>query len=175
MKCSNKRLANLQSVLRTALQDAVMDEIIESNPLYGWSYEIKDAPRKIDDFDTFNTEEQQAILNKLSGQARNLIQFNFWTGMRPSEVIALEWDDIDWRRSVIIVSKALTQAAEEAESPKTKAGKREVKILKPAMDALLAQKQYTLINNKEILQNPRTGERWNGDQAIRKTLWIANT
>lgn len=171
MKCSNKRLANIQSVLRTALQDAVMDELIETNPLYGWSYETKDAPKKVDDVDPFNTEEQEAILKELSGQSRNLIQFNFWTGMRPSEVIALEWDDIDWRRGVIIVSKALTQAALEAESPKTKSGNREVKILKPALDALLDQKQYTLIKNKEIFQNPRTGERWNGDQAIRKTLW----
>ena len=171
MKCTNKRLANIQSVLRTALQDAVMDELIETNPLYGWSYQTKDAPKKANDVDPFNAEEQQAIINELTGQARNLIQFNFWTGMRPSEVIALEWDDIDWRRGVIIVNKALTQAASEAESPKTNAGKREVKILKPAMDALIDQKQFTLLKNKEIFQNPRTNERWSGDQAIRKTLW----
>lgn len=172
MKCSNKRLANIQSVMRTALQDAVMDELIETNPLYGWSYETKEAPKKIDDVDPFTREEQEAILNELVGQGKNLIKFNFWTGMRPSEVIALNWDDIDWKRGLILVTKALTEAAIEAETPKTVAGKREVKILKPAMDALLDQKQFTFDKNEEIFQNPNTNERWTGDQPIRKTLWM---
>ncbi len=172
MRCSNKRLSNIQSILRTALQDAVMDELIETNPLYGWSYETKEAPKKIDDIDPFNSEEQQAILAELTGQARNLVQFNFWTGMRPSEVIALNWSDIDLVRGVILVTKALTEAATEAEIPKTSAGKREVKILKPAMDALLDQKKYTSDKNEEVIQNPNTNQRWTGDQPIRKTLWI---
>jgi integrase len=161
----------MQSVMRTALQDAVMNELIETNPLYGWSYLTKEAPKKIDDVDPFNTEEQEAILNELEGQAKNLIKFNFWTGMHPSEVIALNWQDIDWNRGVILVTKALTEAALEAETPKTLAGKREVKILKPAMEALLDQKKYTSDKNEEIFQNPNTKERWTGDQPIRKTLW----
>lgn len=41
---SNKRLANIQSVLRAALQDALNDELIELNPMHGWKYARKDAP-----------------------------------------------------------------------------------------------------------------------------------
>ena len=33
MECSNKRLANIQSVFRSAMQDAVNDDMLESNPL----------------------------------------------------------------------------------------------------------------------------------------------
>lgn len=172
MTAGNKRLANIQSVFRAALQDAVNDELIETNPLYGWKFERKEAPKLIDDVDPFDTEEQHAILEELHGQARNMMQFAFWTGLRPSEFIALEWSDIDWRRGTIKVTKALTQASDEFEEPKTKAGKRAVKLLAPALEALTAQKQYTLLKNLEIFQNPRTGERWEGDQAIRKTLWI---
>lgn len=36
---SNKWLSNVQSVLRSALQDALDDDLIETNPLYGWKYE----------------------------------------------------------------------------------------------------------------------------------------
>jgi len=173
MGCSNKRISNILSVFRKALQDAVDDELIEINPLYGWTYENKEAPKKESDVQPFSQEEQEAILSVLDGQARNMVQFFFWTGLRTSELVALDWTDIDWQRGSIFVTKALTQAADEAENPKTNAGNREVKLLAPAMEALLDQKQYTYLNNKEIFQNPRTKERWTGDQAIRKNIWVS--
>jgi integrase len=39
------------------------------------------------------------------------------------------------------------------------------------LEALKAQKTHTLLKGVEVFQNPRSGERWTGDQAIRKTLW----
>ena len=168
---SNKNIANLQSVLRSALQDAVNDELIEVNPLYGWKYTNKEAPKTNDDVDPFDMLEQQAILNELHGQAKNMIQFLFWTGLRPSEMTALNWDDIDWRRGIVKITKSMTQAAEEFEETKTRAGKRDLKILEPAMQALVAQKPFTLLKNQEIFQNPKTNERWNGDRAIRQGVW----
>ncbi len=171
MTCGNKRLLNIQTVLRCALQDAVDDDLIESNPMYGWSYKNKDVVKDFDDVQPFDAIEQAAILKALDGQARNMVQFFFWTGLRTSELIALDWSDIDWKRGTVIINKAKTQASKEPESPKTKAGHREVKILKPALDALNEQKQFTLLKNVEIFQNPRTGERWEGDQAFRLGVW----
>jgi integrase len=171
MDCSNKRLSNIQSVFRTALQDAVDDEIIDTNPLYGWKYENREAPKTEDDVDPFNSEEQQLILGELTGQNRNLYQCFFWSGLRPSEMVALQWSDIDWLRGEIDVNKALTQASEEFEETKTRAGKRRVKILAPVMEALIDQKQYTYLQNKEIFQNPITNEAWTGDASLRKTVW----
>ena len=77
LKSSNKNIANLQSVLRVALQDAVTDEILETNPLFGWFYANKDTPKRVDDVDPFNVEEQLAILNELDRQNKNMIQFFF--------------------------------------------------------------------------------------------------
>lgn len=172
MPCSNKRLSNIQSVLRTALQQAVDEDIIEHNPLYGWKYENKQAPKVIDDVDPFNAAEQELILNELDGQHRNMFQIFFWSGLRPSELVALQWDDIDWQRKTISVTKSLTQAAKEFEEPKTKAGNRAVKLLQPAFDALINQKQFTLLEGKSIFINERTGEPYTGDQGLRKTIWI---
>lgn len=168
---TNKTLSNIQSPLRVALQDAVEDELIEVNPLAGWTYSKLEPPRKTDKVDPFTKEEQRLILEHCEGQSRNQIQFSFWTGLRTSELVALNWDDIDFTRGVIIVDKALTQYATEAETTKTKSGTREVKLLDGAREALLNQKQYTLFKNQEIFQNTFTGERWTGDQAIRKMLF----
>lgn len=169
---SNKTLANIQSVLRKALHDAVEDEVIETNPLAGWCYSKKEAPKGKDDIDPFTKDEQALILQHMAGQGRNLVQFAFWTGLRTSELVALEWRDVDLVRGVVVVSRAMTQQSKGAEGPKTESGRREVKLLSAALEALASQKQHTWLKGEEVFQNPNTGERWAGDQPIRKTLWM---
>jgi len=172
LKVSNKSLANIQSVLRAALTDAIDEyELIESNPIAGWTYRNKEALSSEDEIDPFTADEQSVILLNLEGQARNFVQFAFWTGMRTSELVALDWGDVDFVRGMVRVSRAQTQVSGAAEVPKTAAGRRDVKLLPPALEALEAQKQHTWLRGKEIFQNPRTGERWAGDQPIRKTMW----
>lgn len=169
---TNKRLANVQSVLRAALQDAIDDELIEANPLYGWKFARKEAPKPADDVDPFTAEEQAAILKACRDpQHRNLFRFAFWTGLRTSELVALEWGDIDWRRGIVRVSRAKTQAADAAEGTKTRKGTRDVKLLGPALAALEAQKAFSYIAGGAVFLNPRTGEPWAGDQPIRHGAW----
>ena len=168
----NKAIANILSVFRAALQEAFEDELIESNPLSGWVYRKTEVPKEEDDIDPFTAEEQAAILAVMEGQGRNLVQFAFWTGLRTSELVALNWGDVDWKRSTLTIRRAQTQAAKgKVETTKTRAGTREVGILLPAKVALQDQRSWTWSKGEEIFQNPRTGERWAGDQPIRKTLW----
>lgn len=168
----NKTLGNIQSVLRAALDAAVEDELIDVNPLAGYTYRKKAAPaHEHDEIDPFDRDEQAAILAALEGQGRNLVQFAFWTGLRTSELVALDWADVDFLRGVVRVSRALTQHADEPEATKTSAGRREVKLLQPALEALTAQKAHTYLAGNEVFQNPQTLARWAGDQPIRKTLW----
>jgi len=169
---TNKTLANIQSVLRAALSEACdIDELIEANPLAGWTYQRKEEVKDADQIDPFSKEEQAAILGAMSGQGRNLIQFALWTGLRTSELVALDWGDVDFVRGVVVISRAMTQHSEDAEAPKTAAGRREVRLLQGAMEAITAQKSETWLAGNEVFQNPQTGERWTGDQPIRKTLW----
>jgi len=172
MDASNKRLANVQSCLRSALNDAVDDELIESNPLAGWTYSVKGKPKAEDEIDPFTKEEQAAILAAATGQYRNLLQFAFWTGLRTSELVALEWGDIDWLRGEARISRGLTKAAKEAELPKTAAGLRDVKLLPMALEALEEQKAHTYIVGGPVFHDPRYGKPFDGDQAIRKSFWI---
>src|SRR5271157_2670055 len=99
--------------------------------------------KREDDVDPFSSEEQTAILNALSGQNRNLIQVALWTGLRTSELCALQWGDIDWKRGTMRVQRAKTQASDEAETTKTRSGMRDVKLLGPTLEALKSQKPHT--------------------------------
>lgn len=171
-ECGNKRLSNVQSVLRAALQDAVDDELIEVNPLYGWTYARKEAPKPVDDVDPFTIDEQAAILEHCRDpQHRNLFQFAFWSGLRTSELVALEWGDIDWIRGIVRVSRAKTQAGVSVEGTKTRRGTRDVKLLSPAREALERQKVHSFLAGGRVFLNPLTGGPWEGDQPIRRTAW----
>jgi hypothetical protein len=55
-------------VLRAALSDAVDDDLIEVNPLAGYTYRKKAAPKDDDEIDPFDRDEQAAILAALDGQ-----------------------------------------------------------------------------------------------------------
>ncbi|MGI0025558.1 MAG: tyrosine-type recombinase/integrase, partial [Nitrososphaera sp.] len=156
--------------IRSALDEAAEDELIETNPLAGKKVRRKSSGRD-DEIDPFTSEERGAIQDAASGQEHNLILFALWTGMRIFELCALNGDDVDWHKGTVRVDKALTQPAKQSEAPKTQAGIRQVKLLFPAVNALQDQKTYTYLKEQEIFQNPRTGERWTGDMVIRQRMW----
>lgn len=171
LTCGNKTINNKLSPLRKALEDAVQHLIIDDNPIKNWGYKRIMPPKAKAIIDPFTKDEQRAILAELTGQAHNLIKFAFWTGLRTSELIAIEWGDIDWHRQTIRIERAKTQDSRDDEIPKTASSVRDVKLLPPALAALQAQKAHTYLKNSKIFENPATGKPWQGDQAIRKTLW----
>ena len=177
LTCSNKRIANILSVMRSALNNAFHDDLVGANVLAGWHYRRQEAvsatPKRDNKPDPFTTEEQTAILEALSDEERPIIEFAFWTGLRTSELAALEWQDINWDRKQFRVERALTQAARgKAETPKTASGIRVVDLLPRAIHALKQQWEISSEHpTGRVFLNPRTGEPWTGDQAIRKTLW----
>jgi integrase len=169
---SAKTKGNILSVLRTALDDAVEDELLDANPLAGKKMRRKGETRpKKDEIDPFSAEERAAILEAAKDQERNFIAFAFWTGLRFSELCALDWGDVDWVNKRIYVQRALTQHSTTPEVPKTAAGQRYVKLLPAALEALKAQKAFTFMEGEEIFRNPRTGKRWSGDMVIRQRMW----
>lgn len=167
-----KTARNIVSVLRSALDDAVNDELIDQNPLEKialkklLSMTSKKSEYEVDPFDNL---EIDAIIGTATGQARNLFQFAFWSGLRTSELIGLEWDDVDWIHGTVRVQRAVVAKTEKG--PKTKAGTRDVLLLPSARAALQAQKEHTFLAGNRVFHNPRTGLAWETDGQIRKTCW----
>lgn len=171
LKCRNKTIHNILSPLRKALNDAVQNSLIEQNPIKNWSYKRVELPSTGTKPDPFNAKEQALILAQLEGQSKNIIQFAFWTGLRTSELIALEWADVDWKRRAVRIERAKTDAAITDEPTKTNAGNREVKLLNPALEAINAQKPYTYFKQGKVFENPATDKPWEGSQEIWRNLW----
>jgi len=116
---------------------------------------------KPDHVDPLTREEADKLLASINGPFRNLVQFAIWTGLRTSELIALEWGDVDFVRGYARIARAKTQKARTAETTKTASGLREVKLLPPALEALSRQKQHTFMTGGVIFTNgasPFTGD-----------------
>lgn len=97
-------------------------------------------------------------------------EFAFRTGMRPEELIALQWGDIDWNHGTIRVERART-AGEEKDLKTYHA--RDVDLVTPALEALRAMKPWTYLNGLEapIFQNPVTDRPWHDDRSQRDHYW----
>jgi integrase len=163
---SGKRINNVLIPLRIVLSDAYMDGLIDSNP----ADRVKNVPHRYPEPNPFKPEEMRLILENCDPQSRNLFQFAFWSGLRTSELIALEWGDIDFAKGVIRVSRASVKRI--IKQPKTHAGKREVLILPFAREALERQKEFTLSLGGRIFHNPKTNQPWEIDTQIRGTAWL---
>ena len=168
-----KRVRNILTPLRAILEQAVNDDLIPINPLDKVILnKLLDRETRHSTFvvDPCDKNEIQAILNTAQGQVRNLFQFAFFSGLRTSELIALEWGDIDWLNNIIQVTRAVVEKQEK--STKTRAGNRNVLLLPPALEALQNQKAYTFLQDGRIFFNPKTNKPWETDAQIRKSAWI---
>jgi len=164
--CSHKRINNILIPLRGMLNDSFMDGMIQQNPMD----RIQNLPVQTREPKPFNPDEKIRILHSLPDQAANFFNFAFHTGLRTGELIALRWSDIDWEKSVVRVSKSFTSGEET--TTKTRKSVRDVVLFEPALNALHAQKPFTLAAAQRIFHNPRTNKPWTDDGQIRKRYWV---
>ena len=174
LNVTSKTVSNLLIPLRAIIDQALNDEHIKSNPLDKIVIsKLLNKQTSKSDFkvDPFDRNEVNTILEAAHHpQIKNLFQFAFFTGLRTSELIALEWSDIDLINDVIHVTRAVVK--KQVKGTKTSAGTRAVMLLPPAIAALSAQKQFTFNIGKRVFHNPRTNQPWETDHQIRRTAWI---
>lgn len=94
-----------------------------------------DVPTSSDYLATVLTEEQlRLMLNELPAAERIMALLVMLTGLRVSEMLGLQWWDIDWLNRVIHVRRRYIGG--DVDVPKTRASKAAVPMCKPLGDAL---------------------------------------
>ena len=96
---TSKTLSNMLIPLRAIIEQALNDEYIKTNPLDKIVISkllCKQTSRSNFKVDPFDKQEVKLLLDATHHeQIKNLFQFAFFTGLRTSELIALEWGDIE--------------------------------------------------------------------------------
>jgi integrase len=162
---SGKTKNEIRSIMRSAFQELYIDEIIDGNPID----RIKRFKHIKKEPEPFNADEREKILAQMAGQVRHLYEFAFWTGLRTSELLALRKCDVDLKRKVIFVRKALVHGREKG--TKTKSGERTHELHEKALSTLEAQLKLNTGNQERIFLNPKTHQPWRDDRAIYHNCW----
>lgn len=161
LQVSPKRLANLKIPINHLFQKAMRMNLLDKNPLLyvdknlfktrkhkdtNSLNSIEEKINKIEEednnIDPFSEEEIKTILNTAKGKFKNYLAILFFTGMRPSELIYLEWKNVDFEKRVLIVEGAITgkQTDKERNLTKTYASRRTVYLSSQAI--FYFQKQF---------------------------------
>jgi integrase len=98
-----------RAVLRRALQDAVVDRLVEVNPVIGTKRPRTVKPKHT----TWTAGQLRSFLAQLDDEHRwtPLWELAAGTGMRRGELLALRWSDIDLEHGLIRVERSVTQLA----------------------------------------------------------------
>ena len=121
---------------------AANEGIITLNPTANVKPPKEEAVRKhVKEIEAYTMPQQRALLNVLQSHAYPayaIAELMLETGMRPGEVIALAWEDVDWDRRAINISKTAVRYRNSSDvfiqgSPKSKASKRPIPLSKRAL------------------------------------------
>jgi integrase len=161
LNLSRTRISNLMRTLRGALDQALEDEAISSNPLEGFKFRrVRSGPKQ--EIDPFTPEEVEALAGTDLGY---LWKFWAWTGIRSGELIGLQWGDVAADGESISVRRAVRLGRTKA--PKSAAGTRVVRLLRPAREAIAHLKQDA---PGAIFRNPNTGGDWHEAKALNRAF-----
>ncbi|WP_195619491.1 site-specific integrase [Citrobacter farmeri] len=174
-KTSLKTIRNQLSFLRSSLDEAITDGVIQINPVSlvtASRYRSKETETENDYVvDPLTPAEVDALLTSAGNkQWENLFRFAIHTGMRSSELCALKWKDVDFIQKTAHVQSA--SVAGITKGTKTKAGMRKVELTNEAMLALLSQKPFSFLKDATVFEDPKTGKAWASADAIRKKAWV---
>ena len=162
LSLTTKTVQKILLPLNAIIITAIANEIIEKNPMNHivlnklLNRETRKSKYLVD---PMTKQEVHAILSAATGQLKNFLQFAFFSGLRTSALIALEWGDVDWIHHHVHISRTVVEGVEEEET-KTISSTRKVFLLPPALEALNAQKEYTFLANKRIFHDPLTNQPW---------------
>ncbi|WP_445287661.1 Arm DNA-binding domain-containing protein [Variovorax atrisoli] len=132
-----KTFNNFATVLRQLLEYAYKAKLIRE-PLHE---EIQMRRRQKSQPDPFTLPEVSVVLQHMESEsARLYFTIAFFTGLRPSELIALRWRNVNFPRGQLTVTTALTRGKEKATKTSVV---RTLELTDLALKALQAQHELT--------------------------------
>jgi len=138
-----------RSIFYTILNDALIEGLIDSNPFdrvprpvlveeYNEDDDLDDEDKNVN---PFSLEEIKHLLSKTEGYKRNFFAIMAFSGLRPGELVALKWSDVDWESETFKVVR--TRIRGEFGPPKTKSSKRVVEMMPNVKEYFLKQYELT--------------------------------
>jgi integrase len=150
----------IHMVMHAVLKQAVKEGILGRNPADAVDRpKVEVAERKI-----LTEEQAQHLIIATTGtRYGTLIYMALMTGMREGELLGLKWSDVDWAKGQLHIQRqlqVLKGGGTALVPPKTKAGKRQIKLGLNTLDKLTSHRE-----EQELLKEA-IRERWEENELI---------
>ena len=166
---SGKTINNYVAVLRKAFDLALMDRLVDANPVGV----VRRAKHQKPPVDPFSIEEVEVILAHMrrayDPQIVNYTEFKFFTGVRTGESFGATWARVDFNKRHLLVADSIVRGVYKA-TTKTKDA-RVIDLNDRAYKALQRQRQHTFLAGGHIFIDPRFGAAWEDERAFRRSFW----
>lgn len=140
---SPKTVRNAAGVLHNALDKAVRWRLIPSNPAASGLVDLpKIKDRELRVLDAAQMRDLVADADAGGDELATLWALACGTGARMGELLGLRWADLDARRGLLSIQRALQYGTDDVAEPKTKSSRRTIHLA-PALVERLAQHRAT--------------------------------
>jgi integrase len=129
-------LRKIHAVMNSALNQAVKQDVIMGNPV-----KKVDPPEKPEKEMVILSETQisQLLVAAKNHRLEAIFHLAISTGMRESELLGLQWKDLDWVKQIVKVERQLERPHGDGihfTPPKTKKGRRSIKLGSKSIEVL---------------------------------------
>ena len=151
-----KTIRHNLSFISDVFSYAVKMDLVSENPCS----KVTIPKGEVKEKQIYSQEEMAMLLTRLQGEPIKYRAFFYliaYSGFRRSEMLGLEWKDIDFEHNIISVRRTSNYTAERGtytDTTKTKRSQRTLKIAQPIMDLLKMLKEE---QDNEAL---RLGDKW---------------
>ncbi len=168
---SAKLYNNYLIPLRGVFDMQYRGEWTASNPMIGIENDKVQKKKP----DPLSIKEREKILEHMRkhypAPVHAYFLFAFSTGMRPEELIALRWSDIDFPKKEARVWRVRTFRGTDRETTKTDV-ERDVFLISHALVALKIMKPITCLGeDPHVFEHPVLRKPWHDERAQRDTYW----
>jgi integrase len=155
-KLSNRRANMILTVVRLVLDPVVKHGWLEENP----ARQVENLKEEKSQIDPFSFQEVRQLLSKgfRTAEEQRYFTVAFFSGLRPSEEIGLQWDALDWvsEPPLIGVQRGVTRHGGTSR-PKTSGSYREVVMVPIVERALRDQRASSELRSIWVFPNERGG------------------
>ncbi len=146
---SVRKYRKYRSIFYTILNDAIIEGLRGSNPFervprsvvieeFNEDDDLDEEDKKVD---PFTLDELEHIFSQATGYKKNFFAIMAFSGVRPGELVALKWSDVDFENETFKILR--TRIRGEFGPTKTKSSKRTVEMIEGVKDYFFAQFQLT--------------------------------
>ena len=164
---SDQTIRGIHTTLHAALNKAVEEKLIFRNP----ADSCKLPPAKSREMKVLTPEEiQRLLIQAKEDGCYELLLLELATGLRRGEILALHWDDLNFRTGALRVERQVHRVKGElvVSPPKTKAGNRTVLLPAPVLNVLQSYKQT--VRSRWMFHSPVKEDAPMDPAAVRKRL-----